>query len=65
MFIVQFSEKMYVVIPSPVSFASIGCIRDIVALDLRWSRAMSLHLRLVSNKTDTPEECPGVELVGQ
>ena len=37
-------EKLQSVIPSFTSFASVGCIRDAVILEVDWYMMMSLNL---------------------
>ena len=42
--------------PSSASFAGVGCIRDVVVLEIEWSWIM---------EKDTVEECWGLRLNGQ
>ena len=46
-FFVQFTEKVKAVIQSSASFASIGCVRDVVVLGIGRNSMVSLNVGLL------------------
>ena len=43
--LVLFAERVQVAIPSFVSFAVVGCISDVVVLEVNWKRIAILNVR--------------------
>ena len=49
-FLVQFAVKLQAVIPFFASLARVGCTRNIIALEVSWSRVMNFNAKFVKVK---------------
>ena len=43
--LVPFVETMYAIIPSSATFADVGCIIDVVLIEVNWKRIANLNVR--------------------
>lgn len=62
-FVVQFAENEWVVIPSYTSFASVGCIRDVVILEVVSSISQNQVVNLFQK--DKTFSCLGGTMVAR
>ena len=64
-FPVLFAERVQAVTPSSASFAGVGCIRDVVVLELNPPQNSKFKCQACANQqVNIAEDCPGIELNG-